>query len=505
MMKFVFALVLATASANFVQLGRTTAGSGGDTNDRHDWVDVTFPTAFTSTPVVILGVPSAAGGDPVMGIVKDVTTTGFKFQAAEPSCYDEWHVVLKFDWMAVLAGVYTVDGSTFEAGFHSATGVTGHTNSFETITFAGSYASIPSVVAQVQDASAHSYNNEFYINTRHHHLTTTSVGVLINEMSNYGVNDMSVDLGSTGANVGYVIMEETSSSSIQAKTTETSADCLNANPHATNCRTFASTHIGGVAEEKATFSWSAPLASEGFVFAQTITYNGPDHVTLRLSSESTGTAAASALSGATDITLFVEEPGKCWSASDLTHPNEEAVSYMVFTATAFAASIDALTATATVTFELQVANFVQSDLAKYIKAIAAALGVHESSITITVSGRRLVEATSATLVVTVSTGTAAVVEAAVVTTSFCGTTSDELATEGVTTTLTVDPATVAAVAATCSVTCAVSSADLVQVLHSTASQHTHHRCHVDSVSQACICSCCNTATADCDVASNYQL
>jgi hypothetical protein len=49
MMKFVFALVLATASANFVQLGRTTAGSGGDTNDRRDWVDVTFPTAFTST------------------------------------------------------------------------------------------------------------------------------------------------------------------------------------------------------------------------------------------------------------------------------------------------------------------------------------------------------------------------------------------------------------------------------------------------------------------------
>jgi hypothetical protein len=39
--------------------------------------------------------------------------------------------------------------------------------------------------------------------------------------------------------------------------------------------------------------------------------------------------------------MFLEEPGKCWSASDLTHPNEEAASYMVFTATAFAGSTEA--------------------------------------------------------------------------------------------------------------------------------------------------------------------
>ena len=55
-----------------------------------------------------------------MGIVKDVTTTGFFFQIAEPSCYDEWHKQLKFDWMAVLPGVYAVDGSTFEAGIMTA-------------------------------------------------------------------------------------------------------------------------------------------------------------------------------------------------------------------------------------------------------------------------------------------------------------------------------------------------------------------------------------------------
>jgi hypothetical protein len=157
-------------------------------------------------------------------------------------------------------------------------------------------------------------------------------------MSNVGTVG-GVDLGSTGANVGYVIMEETASSSIQAKTTETSADCLNANPSATNCRGFTTTHIGGTAEEQATFAFSEALASEGFVFGQTVTYNGGDHVTLRLSSESTGTAAASAASGATGITMFLEEPGTCWS-TDLTHPNEEAASYMVFTATAFAGSTE---------------------------------------------------------------------------------------------------------------------------------------------------------------------
>jgi hypothetical protein len=47
MMKLVFALVLATASANFVQLGRTAADDSS--GDNYQWVDVTFPTAFTST------------------------------------------------------------------------------------------------------------------------------------------------------------------------------------------------------------------------------------------------------------------------------------------------------------------------------------------------------------------------------------------------------------------------------------------------------------------------
>jgi hypothetical protein len=44
---FFFALVLTTASANFVQLGRTPIddSSGGN----YQWINVIFPTAFTST------------------------------------------------------------------------------------------------------------------------------------------------------------------------------------------------------------------------------------------------------------------------------------------------------------------------------------------------------------------------------------------------------------------------------------------------------------------------
>lgn len=449
-----------------------------------------------------------------MGIVKDVTTTGFFFQVAEPSCHDESHAGLKFDWMAVLPGVYTVDGSTFEAGIMTATGTTGHTSDFETITFAGSYATIPSVVAQIQDASAHAADEEYYINTRHHHLTTTSVGVLINEMANH--HSMGgLDLGTTGASIGYVVMEETSSSSIQAKTTETAADCLSADPSATNCRGFTSTHIGGTHEEQATFVFSEALASEGFVFGQTITRNGGDHVTLRLAS-ATGTAAASAVSGATDMTMFLEEPGKCWAGGSDTqaHENEEAASYMVFTATAFADSIAALTATATVSFELQVSSYDQADLPAYGAAIALTLSLDASSVTVAElsTSRRLIEATSATLLVTVTTDTAAVVEAAISTASFSGSVSTELDTAGVTTTLTVDPGTITAVATTCSVTCASVPItvngmvdNLLRVTHDTTSQHTHHRCYIESPSLACKCSCCNDASSNCNLSSNYQL
>jgi hypothetical protein len=132
-----------------------------------------------------------------------------------------------------------------------------------------------------------------------------------------------------------------------------------------------------------------------------------------------------------------------------------------------------------------------------------------------VTSRRLIEATSATLAVTVTTGTAAVVEAAISTASFSGSVSTELETAGVTTTLTVDPGTVTVVAATCSVTCAlvpitVNSmvANLVRVTHDTTSQHIHHRCYIEdpeSPSLACKCSCCNDASSNCDLMSNYQL
>jgi len=510
MMKLVALLVLTTASANFVQLGRTPVDTSSGGN--YQWLSITFPTAFTSTPVVILGVPSSEGPNPAMGIIKDVTTTGFKFQIAEPSCYDEWHMALKFDWMAVLPGVYAVDGSTFEAGTYDATGVTGHTSTFETIAFAGVYASVPSVVAQIQDAGAHAKDNEYYINTRHHHLNTTSVGVLINEMANmYNMDGHDfTDVSDTGASIGYVIMEEMSSPSIQAKTTETSADCLSASPHANNCKGFDTTHIGGTHEEQATFAFSEALASDGFVFAQTITYNGPNHVTLRLESSATGSATASAVSGATDITMFLEEPGKCWKdgTDNQPHPNEEAASYMVFTATAFDASIAALTATATVTFDLVVTVFVEAEIEEVCKAVADTLKVDRENVECKLKSRRLVEAdpSSATLTVTVITATAGVVEATIINTAFTGDLSTQLALVDVNTALTLDPATVIAAAATCSVHCTQATNTVLKVSHNTTSEHTWHKCYMDDVSQACICKCCDDSGGiDCKVPSNYQL
>jgi hypothetical protein len=46
--KLIVALVFATASANFVQIGRTPVDTTWGST-AYDWVDVTFPTAFAKT------------------------------------------------------------------------------------------------------------------------------------------------------------------------------------------------------------------------------------------------------------------------------------------------------------------------------------------------------------------------------------------------------------------------------------------------------------------------
>jgi hypothetical protein len=57
--------------------------------------------------------------------------------------------------------------------------------------------------------------------------------------------------------------------------------------------------------------------------------------------------------------------------------------------------------------------------------------------------------------------------------------------------------------ATCSVTCGLSEGHHVKVTHNTATQHTHHRCYLDHVTQRCICTCCKDTDSNCDVAANY--
>jgi len=143
---------------------------------------------------------------------------------------------------------------------------------------------------------------------------------------------------------------------------------------------------------------------------------------------------------------------------------------------------------------------VEANLGTYRQGIATALGVSAGQVTITVetsSRRRLTG--GVILTATVTSLTAADdsnIQDAVQASSFVA---------AVATQLTVPASALAVVLVVpCTVTCELSSANLVQVLHNTASQHTHHRCYMQD-SQDCICSCCNTATADCNVESNYHL
>jgi hypothetical protein len=66
-----------------------------------------------------------------------------------------------------------------------------------------------------------------------------------------------------------------------------------------------------------------------------------------------------------------------------------------------------------------------------------------------------------------------------------------------------------ALAKTCSVYCEIVDSFVI-VTHDTTSQHTHHRCYNAAISDgqavsSCLCSCCDAATSDCAVVSNYQI
>ncbi|MEL6235594.1 MAG: Ig-like domain-containing protein, partial [Pseudomonadota bacterium] len=84
------------------------------------WINVSFAQAIDNA-VVVLGPASSNGNSPVIGQVKDVTSTGFKLQLSEWAYQNGWHTEETIGWMAMSEGRHTlIDGTIVEAGHVSA-------------------------------------------------------------------------------------------------------------------------------------------------------------------------------------------------------------------------------------------------------------------------------------------------------------------------------------------------------------------------------------------------
>ena len=118
---------------------------------------VTFQQAYSQPPLVF-SLATNAGSDPAALRVRNVTTTGFEISMVEPKSLDGAHgAAMQTAYLAVEPGAATLPGGlTIEAGsISTATTIQKDLNgsgsgSFESISFASSFASAPALLLQIQ-------------------------------------------------------------------------------------------------------------------------------------------------------------------------------------------------------------------------------------------------------------------------------------------------------------------------------------------------------------------
>ena len=137
--------------------------------DADTWFTVEFDQALDD-PSVVMG-PIQTTGDPATMRVRNVTDEGFEFQLDEWDYLDGAHQEVTVSWLAVEAGVHTLEnGLKIEAG--STTGGT----AFKSVGLSGGFASAPVVLGQ-----ATSDNGPEAITTRLANVTSSSFRFLLQE------------------------------------------------------------------------------------------------------------------------------------------------------------------------------------------------------------------------------------------------------------------------------------------------------------------------------------
>ena len=93
------------------EVGRVTVA----TTARDAWTQVTFAQTIEDA-VVVAGPPSAAGWQPGMVRIRNVTESGFEMQFEEWAFLDGYHLPESVAWMALERGEHVIDGAQVAAG-----------------------------------------------------------------------------------------------------------------------------------------------------------------------------------------------------------------------------------------------------------------------------------------------------------------------------------------------------------------------------------------------------
>ncbi|BCU78370.1 hypothetical protein llg_30850 [Luteolibacter sp. LG18] len=243
------------------------------------WKSVTFTTAFSAAPVVVLGTPTNADAAGFAARVRNVTATGFEYQIDEWDYLDGVHGQETLNYLAIEPGTHTIDGKTWQAGR-----TTGVTRTAQTVTLASGFSASPVVLAQVESTA-----NAKAVTSRVQAVTTSNfqLKAITQESDTAALSSESVGWIAIAASTGTLDGAAFQAAKTGANVTD-----------AWKAITFGST------------------VRQPLIFAQAQTANGADPFVIRQRN----------LSG-TGVEIFLQEEQS--AGTETTHGNAEDVGYLV--------------------------------------------------------------------------------------------------------------------------------------------------------------------------------
>jgi len=227
----------------------TTSGGAfqyqaGKVNADHNWATVSFPSSFSTTPVIVAAIMTENDGDNCHIDLRNPSTTGFQARVEEDKSRDGSHATEVIGWFATLPGTYTVDGKKVIAGTITAD------HQWKQVNFPSSFSSTPVIVATIMSESD---GDNSHIDLRNPSATGFQVRV---------EEDTSCDGRHTTENIGWIALEP---GTYNINSVKLIAGKVNAN------------------HNWATVSFPSSFSSTPTIVAEIMTENGGDncHVDLR--------------------------------------------------------------------------------------------------------------------------------------------------------------------------------------------------------------------------------